>query len=139
MLLKGKHIFVVEDDAGNLAIASVYLRQQGAVVDHDRWGTQTPQVIMKKLPVDVVLMDLMFPNNVSGFDVAAQIRAVPELAHIPIIAVSASDPDVAMLRCMREGFSGFIAKPITGTITKHVADVLAGKKIWITDTESYML
>ena len=74
MLLQNKRVFIVEDDAGNLAVASVYLRQQGALVSYERWGRETAQAILAQMPIDIILMDLMFPNNVSGFDVFDQIR-----------------------------------------------------------------
>ena len=130
MLLKNKRVFIVEDDAGNLSIASVYLRQQGAIVSYERWGRDTPQMILKHLPIDVILMDLMFPNNISGFDVFDKIRQVSDLAHIPIVAVSAADPDSAMPKALAKGFSGFISKPISPRIAKHIANVIDGKKVW---------
>jgi CheY-like chemotaxis protein len=130
MLLQGKRVFIVEDDAGNLAVASVYLRQQGATISYDRWGRETPQTILAHLPIDVILMDLMFPNNVSGFDVFEQIRQVEALAAIPVVAVSAADPDSAMPKALALGFSGFISKPVSPRIAKHIARVIEGKKVW---------
>jgi len=130
MLLKNKRVFIVEDDAGNLAIASVYLRQQGATVFYERWGRDTPQMILKHLPIDVILMDLMFPNNVSGFDIFDQIRQFKQLEHIPVVAVSAADPDSAMPKALAKGFSGFISKPISPRISKHIARIIEGKKVW---------
>ena len=136
MLLQNKRIFIVEDDAGNLAIASVYLRQQGAIVLFERWGRETAQAIVPHLPIDVILMDLMFPNNISGFDVFTQIRAVPQLAHIPVVAVSAADPDSAMPKALAMGFSGFISKPVSPRISRHIAKVIDGKKVWAAEDSS---
>ncbi len=96
MSLKNKHIFIVEDNVGNLAVASVYLEQDGARIKVERRGLKTAQAILRSLPIDIVLTDLMLPNSVSGFDIFDQIRAVPELATIPIVAVSAADPPIVM-------------------------------------------
>ena len=134
LFLKGKRIFIIEDNSGNLAIASIYLQQAGAVVKFSRWGEKATAEVQKAMPIDIILLDLMFPNNVSGFDIFAEIHAVPELEHIPIVAVSASDPDTAMPRASKMGFSGFIAKPISQRISYQVADVLAGKKVWVADS-----
>lgn len=134
MLLRGKRIFIVEDNSGNLAIASIYLKQHGATVDFSRWGHSAFERIMKALPIDVILMDLMLPQNISGFDIFKQFRAVPELKNVPIVAVSAADPDIAVPRALEMGFSGFIAKPITPLISKQIADVIAGKDVWAADT-----
>jgi CheY-like chemotaxis protein len=136
MLLQNKRVFIVEDDAGNLAVASVYLRQHGAILAYERWGRETPQTIIAHMPVDIILMDLMFPNNVSGFDIFDQIREIKQLQHIPIVAVSAADPDEAMPKALAKGFSGFISKPISPRIAKHVATVLQGKKVWAAEDMS---
>lgn len=135
MSLKNKNIFIVEDNVGNLAVASVYLEQEGAKIKVERRGIKTAQAILRSLPVDIILTDLMLPNSVSGFDIFDQIRAIPELATIPVVAVSAADPDVAMPRARQKGFAGYIAKPITPRITAYVAAVLEGKPIWIADSD----
>jgi CheY-like chemotaxis protein len=137
MLLKGKRIFILEDNAGNLAIATVYLESQGAIVKFERRGVNTAQLIMNHLPIDLILTDLMLPKNASGFDVIDQIRQVPELAKIPVVAVSAADPDVAMPIARKKGFAGFISKPITPRIIQYVADALSGKQVWIADSNLF--
>lgn len=136
-MLNNTLIYIVEDDAGNLAIASHYLRQAGARIRFDRWGVDTPDNILKAMPVSVILMDLMFPQHISGFDVFQQIQQVAELRAVPVVAVSAMDPDIAMPRAMQLGFAGFIAKPIAASIVRHVADVIHGKKVWVAVSDDF--
>lgn len=136
-MLTNHLIYLVEDDAGNLAIASHYLRQAGARIRFDRWGVDTPDNILKAMPVSVILLDLMFPQGISGFDVFQQIQQVPGLSAVPVVAVSAMDPDVAIPRAMQLGFAGFIAKPITASIVTQVAEALAGKKVWIAVNDDF--
>jgi two-component system, chemotaxis family, sensor kinase CheA len=139
MLLQGKCVFIVEDNAGNLAIASLYLENQGAKVKFSRRGLNIPETVLRQLPVDIILTDLMLPNNVSGFDVFDQLRQVPELANIPIVAVSAADPDVVMPKARQKGFAGYVGKPITPLISQYVAGVLNGKPVWIAESNlSYL-
>lgn len=133
LLLKNKRVFIVEDNAGNLGIASIYLEQQGALVKFVRWGLDAVENIARAMPLDIILMDLMLPGKVSGYDVFQQLRQFPSLAGVPVVAISASDPDVAMRRTAEMGFAGFVCKPISARISQHVADVLAGKKVWIGD------
>jgi CheY-like chemotaxis protein len=134
MLLQGKRIFIVEDNAGNLAIASIYLEGQGAKINFSRHGINIPEAVLKWLPIDLILTDLMLPNNMSGFDIFEQVRQIPELAHIPIVAVSAADPDIAMPQARKKGFTGYVGKPITPLIVQYVANVLNGKPVWIAES-----
>jgi len=136
-LLENKRIFIVEDSAAYIAIASIYLRYEGATVESERWGLNVPNVIVSQLPIDVILMDLKLSHNTSGFDVFDQIRRTPQLSNIPIIAVSAADPEVVMPRAQKMGFAGFISKPISPSLVKYVAAVLDGKNVWKTDTWQY--
>ncbi|MCU0498626.1 MAG: response regulator [Anaerolineae bacterium] len=131
MLLKNKRIFVIEDDAANLAIACVFLRQQGATVYFERWGYETPTQLCSLLPIDVILLDLMFPNNVNGYDLFDAIRAHPDLSAIPIVAVTSADPDREMIKVRERGFNGFISKPISPIFPKYIAEILNGKAIWL--------
>jgi CheY-like chemotaxis protein len=131
MSLKGKRVFVTEDNAGNLAILSIYLETCGMKIIADRRGLRTVDAIRENMPIDVILLDLMLPNKVSGFDLFDLIRQAPELSHIPVVAVSASDPDVAMPKARIKGFSGYISKPVPPFIGKYVAEVLEGKPVWI--------
>lgn len=137
MLLKGKRIFIVEDNAGNLAIATLYLERHGASIKFVRWGNDALDMLKRNMPVDVILMDLMLPGKLSGYDIFQQIQQDPVLAHIPVVAVSASDPDVAMARCARLGFAGYISKPVSANIAQHIASVINGKKVWAGDVSAF--
>jgi CheY-like chemotaxis protein len=131
MQLANKRIFVLEDDVYNLAIMSTMLRDQGAVVQFERWGVSTPQLLREFLPVDIVLLDLMLPKEISGYDVYDQIRAMPELANVPIVLVTAANADAEMKRAREKGFNGFIPKPLRfGRFSKQVLAIIDGEEIW---------
>lgn len=132
MILKDKHIFVVEDDAMNLAVIRTILQRAGAVVPFDHWGDTTlDRMLSYPFDLDIVLMDIMFPNQVTGYDIFEAIRAVPELSHIPIVAVTASDPDVEMNKARQKGFNGYISKPLDRLKFAHyIAAILDGEEIW---------
>jgi CheY-like chemotaxis protein len=136
MDLHNKLVFIVEDDAGGLAVASHYLRQAGAQILYLRWGEDIPAQIERSMPVDVILMDLMLPRQMSGFDVFTDLQKNEKLAAVPVIAVSSMDPDIAMPRAKTLGFAGFIAKPVSPAIVRHVIAALEGKKVWIGDSRN---
>lgn len=129
--LKNKRIFIVEDDATNMAVFAVSLRQSGAIIVQDPWNRQTLSILQSNMPVDAILLDLMLKNNISGYDIFDQIKDVPELADIPVIIVSAKDPGIEIPKAKAKGFSGFIGKPISPILLpQQVAQCIAGEKVW---------
>ncbi len=132
MVLKGKRIFYVEDDVKNKAIAQLILEQAGAVFSFERWGGENAILkIMAFMPVDLILLDLMLPQQVSGYDVFDAIRCKPELSHIPVVAISAADPFAEMPKAREKGFAGFIGKPINIRLfPQQLATVLDGGTVW---------
>lgn len=132
MLLAGTRIFYIEDDRSNRQIAQTILEAQGAEIDFDPWGFAeiVSQKIIRFRP-DVILLDLMFPNHVSGYDIYALIRSNSRLSRMPIIAVSAADASVEIPKAQAKGFQGFIAKPLDIRLFPvQIAAVLQGEKVW---------
>jgi CheY-like chemotaxis protein len=131
MLLKDKRIFILEDHAGNLAVMLTLLQREGAITKQDRWGKETISKLQDFAPVDIILLDLMVSETVSGYDVFDDIRSLAEFVQVPIVAVSASEPSVAIPETRKRGFSGFIAKPINiDHFPKQLAQVLEGESLW---------
>jgi len=134
MLLKGKRIFLTEDNLTNRSVIQLLLERDGAVFAFERWGFDTLERLQKFAPVDIILLDLMLPNGVTGFDLYDQIRGLPDFQHIPIVAVSAKDPSIAIPEVQAKGFNGFIAKPINRLrFAQQIAWAIEGKPIWIAD------
>jgi CheY-like chemotaxis protein len=135
MLLNQKRIFVVEDNVQNKTIIQLLLEMQGAKVGIDRFGTDTINRLLNFMPVDAILLDLMLPNNVTGYEVFKRIRAVDKLQNIPIIAVSAAEPGEAIPKAKNLGFAGFISKPIEfENFAIHIAQIIRGEAIWQSGT-----
>jgi CheY-like chemotaxis protein len=131
MLLKNKLIFVVEDNPRNRAIFTLTLKLSGAVVKFDIWGRDALYHLKGMGHVDVIILDLMLFSGISGYDVFDEIRALPQFAAVPILAVSAADPAIALPKTRAKGFAGFIAKPIDDTLfPQQVAKVIAGEQVW---------
>lgn len=129
--LKGKRIFLIEDDAGNKAVIQTLLEQHGAQVGFERWGTDVMRRLREFAPVDIILLDLMFPRGVTGYDVFDKIRAEPEFHDIPIVAVSASEPAVAIPKTRAWGFTGFISKPIDyDDFPAQILAILKQESVW---------
>jgi two-component system sensor histidine kinase/response regulator len=133
MALSGKRIFIVEDNPTNLAITITLLEQRGAQVYYDRWGIETVTRILRHRPIDIILLDLMFPGGVSGFDVYEAIQQNPPLQEIPVLIVTANSSDKAVLRAKEIGVNGYIVKPLSKeTFADTVASIIRGDEVWET-------
>lgn len=131
MLLANKRIFVVEDNLENRVITRIMLMQHGAWLEFDNWGLHVIAHIRAFAPVDAVIMDLMFPNGVTGYQLFTEIRRVADYKDVPVVAVSAADPSAAIPRCMEMGFAGFIAKPVNDDLfPQQILSIINGEKVW---------
>ncbi len=130
MELKQKRVFIVEDNTLNRVIYTVILKKHGAVIEFDRSGRSTIHRLRDFDP-DLIILDLMLPHGDSGYSIFDEIRADPRCAAIPVVAVSASEPAVAIPKCQEQGFTGYIAKPINEALfASQLERILDGEAIW---------
>lgn len=129
--LQGKRILVVDDDLTNLLVYNATLGRTGATVLQDLWTTDTVTELMKKLPVDLIVLDLMLRYNLDGYDVADKIRSHKVTKDIPVVIVSAADPGIEIPKAKARGLNGFIGKPISPTLfPQQLASILDGERVW---------
>jgi CheY-like chemotaxis protein len=133
-ILQGKRIYIVEDNPDNIYILLVILRQAGANVTVDWWAKGEGHQILRALPIDVIILDLMLLGTHTGYDVFQEVRMFPQLANVPIVAVSAADASSAVPKVRAMGFSGFIKKPIDDDLfPKQIKSIIDGENVWFYD------
>jgi two-component system, chemotaxis family, sensor kinase CheA len=134
MLLANKRIFMVEDNLNNKAITELLLEREGACIAADRWGVGVIDRLRRFAPLDIILMDLMLPREISGYDIFQQIRQLTEFNHVPVVALSAADVSTAIPKAQTMGFTGFISKPIDFLLFPHqIRWIIDGKAVWATE------
>jgi CheY-like chemotaxis protein len=144
-LLTGKRILIVEDDVINRIVYKIALAPQRAYLIFDRWGADTlrlhvnvPRIDLSD--IDLIILDLMLADGVSGYEVFAKIRCTPAYNHIPIVAISASEPEFAIAKTQEMGFNGFISKPINEQLLPmQLEQVLNGGTVWFNGMMSNIL
>ena len=129
--LKGKRIFLIEDNVGNRAIMQTMLEQFDTKIGFERWGIDTIKKLDEFAPVDIILLDLMFPRGVTGYDIFDEIRSHIKYDDVPIVAVSASEPAIAIPKTRAKGFAGFISKPIDFDLfPSQILAILKREPVW---------
>jgi signal transduction histidine kinase/CheY-like chemotaxis protein/integral membrane sensor domain MASE1 len=109
--LEGLNILLVEDIEINRMIATELLEGHGANVTQAFDGQQALDTVKTDTRFDVVLMDIQMPV-MDGLEATQAIRAIPEFADLPILAMTANAMNEDIDHCYGVGMNGHIAKPI---------------------------
>ena len=103
-------ILIVEDDADNKDLVTRFLKREGHSVLHAEDGEAGVSAAKAHLPA-LVVMDLGLPG-MDGWEAARQIRASPETAHIPIVALTASTLSESVFKAAEAGIDAYETKPV---------------------------
>ena len=107
----GKRILVIEDTDDNRQIIRDLLTAFDYELIEAADGAEGVAQAQSQHP-DLILMDIQLPW-IDGYEATRRIRAIPELAKVPIIAVTsyALSGDEAKTRAA--GCDGYVAKPFS--------------------------
>jgi two-component system sensor histidine kinase/response regulator len=108
--IAGARILLVEDNEINQEVALQLLRQAHFDVDLAENGS----VALERLRAHdyaLVLMDMQMPV-MDGIVATRELRRMPGLADLPVVAMTANAQAVDRQRCLASGMNDFLAKPI---------------------------
>ncbi len=102
-------ILVVDDNEANLRLITAVLKTRGYHLVQAMSGEAALETLADERPA-LVLMDVQMPG-LSGIDVARTIRAMPDRADLPLIAITAMAMKGDREEILAAGFNDYLAKP----------------------------
>ena len=112
-------ILYVEDNSDNRNLVRRVLGADDYIVDEAKNAADALEYLKTKTP-NLILMDISMPD-IDGYTLTGQIKAMPEFAKIPIIAMTANVMRGDRERSLEAGCDGYIQKPIDiDTLTQQV-------------------
>ena len=103
-----KSVLIVEDDNGLVNLLKNKLEGPGIEVITAGTGQQALNMIKNKVP-NLVVLDIMLPGGMNGFDVLEQIKGNPTQKGIPVIVLT--NLDTEQKTALDIGAIDYIVKP----------------------------
>lgn len=130
-------ILIVDDVMSNVLLLKVLLTNEKFNIVTANNGHQALEQVEKENP-DLVLLDVMMPD-MSGFEVAQQLKAKSETKDIPIIFLTALNSTADIVKGFQVGGNDFISKPFNKEEliirVTHQISLVAAKRIIVRQTE----
>ncbi|MBK9170486.1 MAG: response regulator transcription factor [Bryobacterales bacterium] len=104
-----KKILLIEDDADLYALLQYNLEKEGFTLVGSQTGRGAVDLVRSSQP-DLILLDIMLPDS-DGLDICKSIRACAELAHIPIIFLTARASETDRIVGLELGANDYVVKP----------------------------
>ena len=119
----GVKILYIEDSPSNRLLVRRILFVEDYEVLEAEDGIIGIEIARQEHP-DLILMDMNLPD-VDGYEMTRRIRATPELADIPIVAMTANVMEGDREKTLAAGCVGYIPKPIdVDDLPRQVAQFL---------------
>ncbi len=104
-----RKIALIEDDADLYALIRYNLEKDGFAVVGSQTGRGVIDLCRRERP-DLILLDIMLPDS-DGLEICKGIRQQPELAHIPVIFLTARASETDRIVGLELGANDYIVKP----------------------------
>jgi CheY-like chemotaxis protein len=122
--LAGAKVLIVDDDIRNIFSLTSVLESHDVEVLHAERGKDGILILEQTPGVDLALIDIMMPD-MDGYETMREIRRLPELSGLPLIAVTAKAMKGDRQKCLDAGASDYIAKPV------DIELLLALLRVWV--------
>ena len=110
-ILAGRKVLIVDDDMRNIFALSTILEEHDMQIVSADNGRGAIRILQEDPGVEIVLMDIMMPE-MDGLETMREIRKVPQLKALPIVAVTAKAMKGDREKCIEAGAWDYLSKPV---------------------------
>ena len=104
-------ILVVDDLEANRRLLEARLTADYYEVIEATRGEEAVQMARREKP-DLILLDVMMPGGIDGYEACRRLKAQPETRHIPVVILTTLDDRENRVRGLQAGAEEFLTKPI---------------------------
>lgn len=123
---EGQLILLADDSEIAVSHLTAYLQARGFQVLVARNGQEAVALAVDAYP-SLILMDIQMPK-MDGFEAIRQLRARPDMADVPIIALTAMAMRGDQERCLEAGANLYFAKPVRlPTLLESINSLIADR------------
>ncbi|MGH3327053.1 MAG: response regulator, partial [Streptomycetales bacterium] len=110
-IFSGRKVLIVDDDVRNVFALASLLERHGIQVLYAEDGREGIEVLRRNDDISLILMDVMMPG-MDGNATTEAIRAMPQYADLPVIAVTAKAMKGDRDKSIASGASAYVTKPV---------------------------
>jgi len=104
-------VALIEDDADLFALLKYNVEREGFRFTGVQTGKGALEFCRRERP-DVIILDIMLPES-DGIQICRQLRASPDLAHIPVIFLTARAAEADRILGLELGANDYVVKPFS--------------------------
>lgn len=122
-------ILVVDDTPMNVRLLADRLAARGYQIETADSGAQALELVERWQP-DIVLLDVIMPE-MNGYEVCRRIRSDLGNPMLPVVMVTALDPDEERVKGLEAGADDFLTKPVNmSELEARVKSLLRVKRLY---------
>ncbi len=105
-----KKILIVDDQPTIRRLVEISLRSSDRQILEAESGEKALEVAHTQQP-DLIIMDLMMPGGMDGFEAVEKLKQNPQTRHTPVLILTAKDQKAERIRAFEVGAGDYLAKP----------------------------
>ncbi len=112
-----KKVLIIDDQSTTRDLIKWALNESGLKL-HEASNGEAGLQMAKQLRPDLILLDIMMPGDLNGYQVCRELRASDTLASVKIVLLSANDSEADRKHGQEAGANAYLIKPFKPAILR---------------------